>query len=339
MEIGLYANTHGLGKKVGEAFVLQHTPFDEISAIEIAQLAESKLFHSIWFPDHVCMPINSGSTHPSGERPYQPMHNILDGAVLMGALAAATSRIKLGTAVLIAPYRHPLSDARQFMTIDQLSNGRLLLGVGSGWLKEEFDALNINYKTRNEKTSECIEIYKNCWSDKSINFSGLHYRFNNISMDPKPIQSPRPPILYGGNTPFGARKAIENCDGLYPLFFDQQFNPALYKPLQDIIRREADKIKRNLSDFYMIAAAWAHIKNGNKSLGKSSNRHTLTGSINQIIDHLAELAEEGYSLVTCMLMCPSGSINELKDQIQEFGEEIIPNVKTVTPKGEWKPLK
>ena len=82
MEIGLYANTHGLGKKVGEAFVLQHTPFDEISAIEIAQLAESKLFHSIWFPDHVCMPINSGSTHPSGERPYQPMHNILDGAVL-----------------------------------------------------------------------------------------------------------------------------------------------------------------------------------------------------------------------------------------------------------------
>ena len=111
-----------------------------------------------------------------------------------------------------------------------------------------------------------------------------------------------------------------------------------YKPLQDIIRREADKTKRNLSDFYMIAAAWAHIK-GNKSLGKSSDRHTLTGSINQIIDHLAELAEEGYSLVTCMLMCPSGSINELKDQIQEFGEEIIPNVKTVTPKGEWKPLK
>ncbi len=338
MEIGLYGNTHGLGKRVGDAFVLQHTPVDEICAVEIAQLAESNSFHSIWFPDHVCMPTLSGSQHPSGERPYQSQHNILDGAVLMGSVAAATSHIKLGTAVLIAPYRHPLSDARQFATIDLLSHGRLLLGVGSGWLREEFDALEIRYETRNERTSECIEIYKKCWSSKTVSFSGKYYHFNDISMDPKPMQLPRPPILYGGNTPFGALRAIEQCDGLFPLFFDQLFDPDLYKSLQDVIRHEADKAKRNLNKFHMIAAAWAHLENGEKPSAENSPRPTLTGNPNQIIDHLAELAGAGYSLVVCMLMCPSGSVNELKDQIQQFGEEVIPIVKTVKPNGEWKPI-
>ena len=104
----------------------------------------------------------------------------------MGAIATATGRLKLGTAVLIAPYRHPLNDARQLATADVLSGGRVLVGVGAGWLEEEFAALGLSFKERGGMTDECIEIYRRSWTDEVVSFSGRHYRFENLSMDPKP---------------------------------------------------------------------------------------------------------------------------------------------------------
>ncbi len=129
-------------------------------------------------------------------------------AVVMGAVAACTSRIKLGTSVLIAPYRHPLSDARQFATVDVLSQGRLMLGVGSGWMQEEFAACGQDYEVRNAQTDECLQIYKRSWTEEKVEFDGEFYKFDDISMDPKPLQKPHPPIVFGGNTPAGARRAI-----------------------------------------------------------------------------------------------------------------------------------
>ena len=114
MEIGIYANTHGQGYRDETDMYLAHTPVSEMRPVRTAQLAEQHGFHSIWYPDHVCMPIQSGSAHTanvSGQRAYQPNHNMLDMAVVMGAVAACTNRIKLGTSVLIAPYRHPAGAA------------------------------------------------------------------------------------------------------------------------------------------------------------------------------------------------------------------------------------
>ena len=336
MEIGLYSNTHGLAARNGAAFYLNHTPFEEMRPVAVAQQAERNGFHSIWFPDHVCMPIDSGSNHPSGKRPYQPHHNFLDGAVVMGAVAAATSRIKLGTAVLIAPYRHPLSDARQLATVDLLSGGRLLFGVGCGWLREEFDAIGKDYALRNSVTEECLQIYKRAWTDAEVSFAGEHYRFENVSMDPKPAQTPHPPILFGGNTPMGARRAIRHCDGLFPLFFDLDFDANLYAPLQEIVRSEADTLGRDTAGFNMIAAAWARITDANDPQSSLSPHHTCTGTAEQILEHLEALANAGYSLVVCMMMCPSGSLSELEEQIQRFGEEVIPEARSFKPAGDWK---
>ena len=123
---------------------------------------------------------------------------MLDAAVVMGAVAASTSEIKLGTSVLVAPYRHPLSDARQFATVDVLAAGRLLFGVGAGWMAEEFEALGIEFAERGKRTVECIEIYKRCWSDDFVSFDGDYYSFNDISMDPKPLQElPAADYLWG----------------------------------------------------------------------------------------------------------------------------------------------
>lgn len=341
MEIGIYANTHGQAFSDDTDMFLSDTPFEEMRPVRMAKMAEDNGFHSIWYPDHVCMPIRSGSAHTanvSGKRAYQPHHNMLDMAVVMGAVAVSTSRIKLGTSVLIAPYRHPLSDARQFGTVDLLSNGRLMLGVGSGWMQEEFAAVGQNHEVRNSQTDECLEIYKRSWVDDQVSFKGKYYNFDDISMDPKPFQKPHPPIVYGGNTPAGARRAIRHCNGLYPLFLDTHCEPDRFQPLQELIRREAEKLGRDLTQFHMLAAASARINNSNDDQFGPSSRPTCTGTSEQILEDLQALANAGFSMIVCMMMCPSGELSEQEEQIQRFGDEIIPHAKSIKPTGEWKPV-
>lgn len=339
MEIGIYANTHGQGFRDETDMFLAHTPFEEMRPVRTAQLAEQNGFHSMWYPDHVCMPIQSGSAHTanvSGKRAYQSHHNMLDMAVVMGAVAACTSRIKLGTSVLIAPYRHPLSDARQFATVDVLSQGRLMLGVGSGWMQEEFAACGQDYEVRNAQTDECLQIYKRSWTEEKVEFDGEFYKFDDISMDPKPLQKPHPPIVFGGNTPAGARRAIRQCDGLYPLFLDTHVETGRFAPLQELIRQEAETLGRDTSQFLMLAAASARITNADDPQSRAKPRPTCTGTAEQILEDLNSMASSGFSMVVCMMMCPSGTLTEQHEQIQRFGEEVIPQAKGIVPQGEWK---
>ena len=342
MEVGLYGNTHGQSYRDDVNMFLHHTPVEQIDPIQVAVTAERAGIHSIWYPDHVCMPYDSESFHTanvSGQRAYQRRHNMLDAAVVMGAVAVRTTTLKLGTSVLIAPYRHPLSDARQFMTVDQLSGGRLMLGVGVGWMVEEFDAVGIDFEERNRRTEECIQIYKASWTGDLATFEGNYYSFRNVSQDPKPAQqSPHPPIVFGGNTIRGARRAARFCDGLYPLFLDTYTEAGRYAPLQDEVRRELEARGKSPSDFLMQCAASARITDTDDPAAQANPRRTCTGTAEQIVEDLAQFADAGYSMVVCMLECPSGALSEQLDQIERFGAEVIPEAKKLKPAGEWKPV-
>ena len=125
----------------------------------------------------------------------------------------------------------------------------------------------------------------------------------------------------------GARRAIRHCDGLFPLFFDLNFDADFYAPLQEIVRSEADTLGHDTAGFNMIAAAWARITDANDPQSSLSAYPTCTGTAEQIHEHLEALANTGYSLVVCMMMCPSGSLSELEEQIQRFGEEVIPEAR------------
>ena len=222
------------------------------------------------------IPESFHTANVSGQRAYQRRHNMLDAAVVMGAVAVQTTTLKLGTSVLIAPYRHPLSDARQFMTVDHLSNGRLMLGVGVGWMVEEFDAVGVDFGERNRRTEECIQIYKASWTGDLATFEGNYYSFRNVSQDPKPAQqSPHPPIVFGGNTIRGARRAARFCDGLYPLFLDTYTEASRYAPLQDEVRRELEARGKSPSDFLMQCAASAR-----------NHRHRRPGRTGEPTPHL-----------------------------------------------------
>ena len=337
MDIGIYATTHGVGYRDESDFFLKSATLEQMRPVRIAQLAEAAGFHSMWFPDHVCMPIGSSSAHvanASGKRAYEAHHNMLDAAVTMGAAAAATSKLRLGTSVLIAPYRNPLSDARQFATVDLLSNGRLMLGVGAGWMREEFAALGLPYAERGAMANECIEIFKRSWTREVVEFHGRYFNFDDISMDPKPAQQPRPPIFFGGVVPAGARRAVRHCDGFYPIFLDPHAEPTRFAPLQEEIRREADRIGRDLSKFFMMAVASGRIAGHGERQSGSGPRPICTGSADQVLSDLQRFADAGYSLVVFIFDC-FGRIDELETQIQRFGEEIIRPAAGICARGGW----
>jgi len=341
MQLGLYANTHGVFFRDEENLFGRSVPGEAMQPVEIAQLAEACRFHSMWFPDHVCMPLSSTSAHvanASRTRAYEPRHTMLDAAVVMGAVAGATRRIKLGTSVLIAPYRGPLNDARQFATVDVLSGGRLILGVGAGWLEEEFTALGLPYADRGERTVECIEIYKRAWTDEVVAHEGDHYRFADISMDPKPLQKPRPPIVYGSVVPAGARRAARHCDGLYPLFLDPGADPFRFAGLQEVVRKELAALGREASSFAMIAAASMRITDAGDPVAGRAARPICTGTPEQVLEDLARFAQAGYSLVVAAFDCPSGEVSELREQIARAGHEIVPAIGQFRSAGGWRPL-
>tara|TARA_B100001142_G_C14235909_1_gene617310 strand:- start:553 stop:1197 length:645 start_codon:yes stop_codon:yes gene_type:complete len=211
-----------------------------------------------------------------------------------------------------------------------------MLGVGAGWMKEEFDSVGIDHSERNARLEECIEIYKRSWSKKQVSYQGNFYNFQSVSMDPKPFQNPGPPILLGANTPAGARRSARYCNGMYSLFLDSHVEFNRFASLQDIISKEREKIGKGIDDFFMIGAATAEITNPESKESNRIPRRNCGGTAEQILEDLKAYADAGYSLIICMLQSENGTLTEHEEQIARFGEEVIPIAKSFTSSGGWK---
>jgi probable F420-dependent oxidoreductase len=177
------------------------------SILAIAKSAEDLGFDSLWVSDHIVIP----ESHKGfGEVFYEPL-------TTLSFVAAKTRVIQLGTSVIILPYRNPIVLAKMISTLDVLSGGRVILGVGVGWLKEEFDALGVCHEERGSITDEYIYVLKNLWSNEEPGYRGRYYDFSNIKFFPKPIQKPHPPIWIGGNGLAALRRAITLGNGWHPV--------------------------------------------------------------------------------------------------------------------------
>jgi probable F420-dependent oxidoreductase len=185
-------------------------------------VAEEMGADSLWAVDHIAFPygfkaVYPYATHQFGESPDRPLE-WWDCLSVLSYLAARTERVQIGTGVLILPYRHPVATAKAIATIDVLSGGRVLFGVGAGWLFDEFAALQVpDFQDRGRVTDEQLEIIKAVWSSDRARFDGDFYRFPDISVTPKPAQRPGPPILVGGNSPPALRRAARYGDGWHGL--------------------------------------------------------------------------------------------------------------------------
>lgn len=207
-----------------------------------AEAAESLGYSTIWVVDHVVLPAKV-----DGAYPFNPLDPFLEPITVLGALALRTTRIKLGTAVLVLPYRHPIYTAKALATVDVLSGGRLVVGVGAGWMEPEFAAFGIPLAERGSRTNETIDVMKALWTEDVPSYSGRHFQFGNIKSVPQPVQKPRPPILVGGMTRGALQRVVRRGDGWIAIGKGPE---DLKKPL-DTLRELAEKAGRKAEDLHI----------------------------------------------------------------------------------------
>ncbi|MGB3633253.1 MAG: LLM class F420-dependent oxidoreductase [Rubrobacteraceae bacterium] len=191
--------------------VLQH--FREHASpeaiVEVAQAAEELGYDSIWVMDHVVVPAVPET------RQFTPL--VYDPFLTLCYVAARTSRVRLGTSVLIVPYRDPLLQAKQLSTLDALSHGRLIVGMGVGWLRPEFEALSVPFEHRGALMDEYIEVMQTLWTaDGPASFRGETISFENVMCEPQPVQKPYPPLWIGGSSEAALRRTVRVGDVWHP---------------------------------------------------------------------------------------------------------------------------
>ena len=187
--------------------------------LSLARAGERLGMHSAMAADHIVFPTESRSTYPytvDGKHPS--VGDALDVLSILGVVAGATERLRLVTSVLVLPYRNPVLTAKMVASLDVLSGGRVTLGVGAGWLEEEFTALGSPpFGERGRVTDEWIAIFKQLWSQSPASFDGRFYRYADIRCEPFPVQRPHPPIWVGGHSRAALRRAARHGDGWHPV--------------------------------------------------------------------------------------------------------------------------
>jgi probable F420-dependent oxidoreductase len=185
------------------------------TAAKVARAAEAAGFESVWTGEHVVLPDPQAPPSPAA-----PGHPMLDPAVALAFLAAHTQRLQLATGIIILPQRNPVVLAKELASVDVLSRGRLIFGLGAGYLKPEFDAVGARFDDRGARTDEYIDVLRALWCEAKPSFAGRTVRFAGIDAHPRPVQKPHPPIVVGGTSPAALRRAVLRGNGWYGFLRD-----------------------------------------------------------------------------------------------------------------------
>jgi probable F420-dependent oxidoreductase len=230
-------------------------PFANPDLFEVlVRSAEEAGFESIWTVEHVVVPVGYESRYPyspSGRMPGPESSPIPDPIVALGYAAALTRRLRLGTGIVIVPQRHPVYLAKELATLDVLSRGRAIAGVGIGWLREEFEVLGVPFEERAARTEEAVRAMRSLWSEKAQPFEGRFFRWPAVESNPKPVQKPGVPIVVGGHVEGAARRAARIGNGFFPARGDLALLPKLLAALRD----ECGKVGRNPEEIEVTTGA------------------------------------------------------------------------------------
>ena len=269
--------------------------------------AEARAIASLWVSDHVIFPRTASGQYPGGRFPFQPDVPYLEPVAVLAAAAVATERARLGASVFILGHRHPVVMAKMLTTIDTLSRGRLICGVGVGWWKEELTILGVPFHRRGRHADEIIRIWKELWTSDHPRFAGEFYRLEDIGFAPKPVQKPHPPIWVGGDSPGAFRRVAALGDGWHAT----SKTPAELQKSLDALRSAADAARRPFSTIELSVRV---------SLKQTSFRE----STQAIVDQLAGYKRLGLTHVA--LDFRRDSLNEMLENLDVVAKEIRPAV-------------
>ena len=205
-----------------------------------ARAADERGVASLWVSDHVIFPRTATGSYPGGRFPHPPDKPYLEPVVTLTAAAMCTTRARLGASVFILGHRHPVVMAKMLTSIDALSQGRLIVGVGVGWWKEELEILGAPFSTRGRQADEALQVFKALWTQDNPAFDGEFFRFRDLGFAPKPVQTPHPPIWVGGDSPGAFRRVVTLGDGWHAT----SKTPAQLSDALGRLRKAADAARR-----------------------------------------------------------------------------------------------
>jgi probable F420-dependent oxidoreductase len=293
--------------------------------LSIAQEGERLGLHSAMFADHVVFPVKSDSRYPytvSGQHPGDG--DALEQLAMLAFVAAATDRIRLVTSVMILPHRNPVLTAKMLATIDILSGGRVTVGVGVGWLREEFQALNTpDFDQRGAVSDEWISILKQLWTTTPASFEGKFYQYKDIRCEPQPLQKPYPPIWVGGHSRAALRRTARHGDGWHPVgaIAAVPLPPDELRAHLETLKRLTEAEGRNFSDITISYKAPLY-DTGLPAAG--NERKLFSGSPAQIADDILAFSKLGVHELVFDFRSQSQS--ESIERMQRFAGEIMPLV-------------
>ncbi|MDP1907087.1 MAG: LLM class F420-dependent oxidoreductase [Hyphomicrobium sp.] len=293
----------------------------------VAQAAERAGFAFLSVNDHLVVPANLDSAYPytaGGVWSAAEHGHCFDQLATLAFLSGCTSRLRLLTSVMVVPHRPVLLAAKTLATIDVLSNGRLILGVGSGWMEEEFKLLGAPFADRGAATDEYLEAFKELWTAERPCYQGKHVRFENVIFSPKPIQSPNPPIWVGGESVAALRRTVKLGNGWYPGNNNQKSpfdTPVRFAAGIARLREMAEMAGRDPAsiEIGLIVQApfdWAEAQTQDKSA-----RRMFTGSSADMRADRDALAEIGVRQIALRL--GGNTITEAVERIERFGAAVI----------------
>lgn len=292
---------------------------DPGAMLAVAEAAEALDYAALWTADHLVIPIESSTTYPyfrQAKIRLEPTHPFLEPLIALAGVATRTRRIGLGISVYLAALRHPISVAKQVASLDQLSGGRVLLGVGAGWIPEEYETLGIPFGERGRVLDDHIAAMRTLWRDEKPNHAGSHYRFDNIGFEPKPVRRDVP-IWVGGNSPAARRRAAKLGDGWHvidvPMGELEAGIAELARECRAVGRRPEDVPTSIRSQ---IALTTAHVPEADRMI-------PLTGPVDEVLRDLRRYRELGVAHVA---LWPAGRIERADvyiAAIERLAREIV----------------
>jgi probable F420-dependent oxidoreductase len=286
---------------------------------EAAQQAERLGFSSVWAAERMVNPWSMSTEYPykaDSQWFVPPEAPFLETLTALTFLAGVTEKVQLGASVIVLPYRHPLFTARVATSIDTLSKGRLILGVGIGWMPEEFAALGINFKARASMSAEQLEIFNLLWSQERPEFHGKHYDFDPVAVNPRPVQQPRFPVWIGGESEPARRRAAKYGDAWFSYFV--KITPEDLVDRFGQIRGMAEEAGRDPGEIRFCCVRPVEVTES----AVPQEADSLRGTPEQLVEALRQY--EGVGVEHMALQFMVGRWPERREQIERFGREVIP---------------
>lgn len=294
----------------------------------LATRAEALGYDILGVADHVIAPVTTSVRYPytaDGVWPGAPTGECMDTLAMLAFLAGCTHRMKLLTSVLVVPHRHPVLTAKLISTADVLSDGRVIAGVGAGWMAEEFAALGTPpFAERGAVTDEYIRAWKTLWTEERPAMAGKYAAFENVVFEPKPVTKPHPPIWVGGESGRSLRRVAELGDGWYPVSNNAQVllnTPDRLRAGVGRMHRAVEKAGRDPSTID-IAYVWFLPPSWKARPGPDgAGRQMFSGSADDMLEDIATMADIGVR--NCIFYLQRPTIEATLDLQQRFAEDVL----------------